>query len=95
MKNTVRVNVLDGDYIIRSERDEEQVRNVANLVNDRCLRIKEHAEGMTDKKVAILAAFDIASDYLDLAKEHDALRAEMQARLKALNDQIDATSGWE
>jgi cell division protein ZapA len=95
VKNTVRVNVLDGDYIIRSERDEEQVRNVADLVNDRCLRIKEHAEGMTDKKVAILAAFDIASDYLDLAKEHDALRAEIQARLKALNDQIDSTAGLE
>lgn len=95
MKNTVRVNVLDSDYIIRSEHGEEQVRNVADLVNDRCLRIKEHAEGMTDKKIAILAAFEIASDYLDLAKEHDSLREEIQARLKALNEQIDSTAGWE
>jgi cell division protein ZapA len=93
VKNTVTVKVLDRDYIIRSEDGEEQVRKVADMVNDRFLRIKEHAEGMTERKIAILAAFDIAGDYLNLAKEHDDLRAEIRARLKALNDQIDSTVG--
>jgi cell division protein ZapA (FtsZ GTPase activity inhibitor) len=93
VKNTVTVKVLDRDYVIRSEDGEEQVRKVADLVNERFGRIREHADGMTEKKIAILAVFDIAGDYLQLVKEHDALRAEFQARLKALNDQIDSTVG--
>jgi cell division protein ZapA len=93
VKNTVTVKVLDRDYIIRSEDNEDQVRKVADLVNKKFQRIKEHADGMTEKKIAILAAFDIAGEYLHLVKEHDALRSELQARLKALNDQIDSTVG--
>ncbi len=93
MKNTVTVKVLDRDYMIRSEDGEDQVRKVADLVNEKFQRIKEHADGMTEKKIAILAAFDIAGDYLHLVREHDALRSELQARLKALNDQIDSTVG--
>ena len=93
MKKTVTVRILDRDYAIRSDDGEEQVRKVADLVNERFEQIRIHAEGMTEKKIAILAAFDIAGDYLQLAKEYEALRAEVQSRLKALNDQIDFTVG--
>jgi cell division protein ZapA len=93
VKKTVMVRILDRDYLIRSDDGEDQVRKVADLVNERFQQVKEHADGMTEKKIAILAAFDIAGDYLHLAKEHDALRAELQSRLRALNDQIDSTVG--
>ncbi len=90
MKQTVMVKILDRDYLIRSDDGEEQVHKVADLVNERFQQIKEHADGMTEKKIAILAAFDIAGDYLHLTTKYDALRAEMQNRLRALNDQIDS-----
>lgn len=90
MKQTVMVKILDRDYLIRSDDGEEQVRKVADLVNERFHQIKEHADGMTENKIALLAAFDIAGDYLNLTRKYDALRAEMHNRLRALNDQIDS-----
>lgn len=90
MKKTVMVKILDRDYLIRSDDGEEQIRKVADLVNERFQQINEHAEGMTEMKIAILAAFDIAGDYVHLTTEYRALRAELQSRLRALNDQIDS-----
>ncbi len=90
LKKTMMVKILDRDYLIRSDDGEERVRKVADMVNERFEQIREQADGMSDKKIAILAAFDIAGDYIDLAKEHDALRVELQRRLRVLNNQIDS-----
>lgn len=93
MERPVRVRILDQEYLIRSEVGEEQVQSVARFVNDRLWAIRDGTEGLSERKTAILAAFDIASEYFQVLRERDALRAEIQKRARALNRQIDSVTG--
>jgi len=93
LERPVRVRILDQEYLIRSEVGEEQVQSVARFVNDRLWAIRDGTEGLSERKTAILAAFDIASEYFQVLRERDALRAEIQKRARALNRQIDSVTG--
>ena len=92
MERPVRVRILDHEYLIKSDEDDEYVHNIARFVNDKFREIKENMEGLSDKRTAILAAFDIASDYFQLLKERDDLAKEVQRRARSLNLQIDSVT---
>ena len=70
MRKPIRVKILESEYLIRSDDEESQVQKVAAFVNSRFTDIREHAEGLSEKKIAILAAFDIASEYLQALRRH-------------------------
>ena len=89
MKKPIRVRILDHDYLIKGDEDEAQVQRVAHFVNEKFKEVSESTEGLSERKTAILVAFDIASDYLQIMKERDSLVEEVQRRAKLLNDQID------
>ena len=93
MERTVRVRILDREYLIRSDGDEAQVQEIAAFVDRRFREIRERTEGLSDKKSAILVAFHIAGEYFQLLEERDRLVREIQDRAKALNSQIDALIG--
>jgi cell division protein ZapA len=52
--------------------------------------ISKNAEGLSERKTAILAAFDIASDYFQILKERDNLAKNIERRARALNHQIES-----
>jgi cell division protein ZapA len=56
----VKVKILDQEYLIKSEEDSEQVYRIAEYVNEKLREIKDNTEGLSDKKVAMLAALTIA-----------------------------------
>lgn len=89
MEQPIRVRILDHDYLIRSDEDEKQVQRVAEFVNERFKEIKDNAQGLSETKTAILAAFHIASEYFQALKDRDDLAKEVQDRARALNSQID------
>ena len=93
MEAPVKVKILDREFFIRSSDDEEHVHEIAEFVNNRFNEIKDNTEGLSEKGVALLAAFDIASDYFRLMKSRDALVEDIQKRAEALNCQIDSTVG--
>lgn len=90
MEKPIKVKILDHEYMVKSDEDEEQVQKIAAFLNDRFNEIRGEAEGLTEGKTAILAAFHIASDYFQLRKEHDDLVKNIQDRAKSLNYQIDS-----
>ena len=92
MEQPVRVKILDQEYLIRSEEGEEQVKRVAEFVDERFREIREHSQGLSDTKTAILAAFHIASEYFQVMKDHTDLEKDFQDRVRALNLHIDAFS---
>jgi cell division protein ZapA (FtsZ GTPase activity inhibitor) len=75
---------------VRSDEDPEQVRRIAQYVNDAFRKIMEHTEGISQKKTATLAAFHIASEYFQLLRERKNMVDELQRRSRQLNSQIDA-----
>lgn len=90
MQKPVRVKILNQEYLIRSDNDEAQIQRVAQFVNERFNDIKESTQGLSERKIAILAAFDIASEYLQQKKDRENLERDIQERARTLSFQIDS-----
>ena len=86
----VRVKILDHEYLVVSEEDEGQVYKIAEYVNQKLKEIKEKTGGLSDKKTAILAALNIASEYFQVLREHDDLLIHIRERTKSLIHDIDS-----
>jgi cell division protein ZapA len=91
LKEPVKVKILDTEYLIRSDESSEEVQRIAAFVNDKFQEITQSRSGLSEKMTAILAAFHIASDYFQLAKEREALVQGMKRKTNALIQHIDAT----
>ena len=89
----VKIKILDQEYLIQSEEDSEQVYRIAEYVNEKLREIKDNTEGLSDKKVAMLAALTIASEYFQLLKERDDLSANIRQRTKTIIYTIDSVMG--
>jgi cell division protein ZapA len=89
----IKVRILDHEYLIKSKEDEEQVHRIAEYVNDKLKEVKDNTEGLSEKKTAILAALNIASEYFQLLKEQDDLLARLRQRTESLIHNIDSVIG--
>lgn len=92
MNKPIRIRILDHEYLLRSDEDEARVNEIARFVNLKLGEIREGGGKLSEGKVAILAAFHIASDYFQVLKERDDLIRYVQDRARSLNAQIDALS---
>ena len=93
MASRVKVRILDNEYIIESELNRTEVIEVAQFVDEKCREIRSSTAGLTDKKIAILAAFEIASDYLKLLKKEDHIKDDIQKKVQAITYHIDSIIG--
>jgi cell division protein ZapA len=89
----IKVRILDSEYLIKTEEDEEWVLRIAEYVGAKLKEIQENTEGLTGKKEAILAALDIASDYFQLLRERDQRQAALRQRTETLICSIDSVMG--
>ena len=90
MEKPIRIRLLDHEYLIRSDEDEERVQDIAQFLDGKLREISKNADGLSEKKAAILAAFDIASEYFHILKERDDLVKNIERRARALNHQIES-----
>lgn len=82
-KNVVKVNILGGEYTIRTETTPEHTRAVAAYVDD---AISETMQGpmVESHKAAILAALRIAGELFEARAES----ARLTAAMRELADEI-------
>ena len=85
----VRVRIRDHEYLIRSDEGEEQVLRVADYVNNKLKEAETLTEGLSERKTAILAALQIASDYFQALKDRDEMSAKLRNRTERLMNHID------
>ena len=90
MEQPVRVRILEHEYLIKSDEDEDRVHEIAKFVNNKLLDIINNSNGLSERKIAILAAFHIANDYFQLLKERGDMVTDIQKRALLLNNQIDS-----
>jgi len=100
LSRPIKLSILGNDYLIRSDEDEQHVKEIAQFVRDKFEQISSQSDGISERKTAILAAFYIASDYFQLLKQHDEMVKRFQEReeivqsirerARKLNYQIDA-----
>jgi len=89
----IKVRILDHEYLLKSEENIEQVNEIAKYVNEKLKEIKDNTADLTEKKTAILAALNIASEYFQIVKERDELLKNIRKRTKTLLYHIDSVMG--
>jgi len=90
LEKPIRIKLLEHEYLIKSDENEEWVKNIAQYIHDKFGEIRENTEGLSETKTAIMAAFDIASEYFQLLKERDDLVENIERRAQTLNSHIDS-----
>lgn len=63
---TVRVNIFDQVYSLRSPKGEEHIRRIAEVVDERMRQISAHTTTFELSRIAVLAALNIADELQDL-----------------------------
>ena len=86
----IKVKIYNQEYIIKSEENADQLNRIADYVNDKLKEVQDHTEGLSEKKMAILVALNIASEYFQTVKERDDLLVNIRQRTEALVNNIDA-----
>ena len=85
VNETVTIKIKDREYTIRGADDKERILKVAAYVDQKLKDISGASKGLNDEKAAILAALDIAGDYLQLVKEKEDLLREINNRSQKMN----------
>ncbi len=63
---TLKVNIFDQIYSLRSPKSEEHVRQMAQIVDERMRQIAAHTTTFELSRIAVLAALNIADELQDL-----------------------------
>ena len=91
MTQPVKIRIRNQDYLLQGDGSEESILSLAQYVNDKLKEVEENTEGLSEKKTAILAALNIASEYFQVVKERDELLSSIREKTRALIQSIDST----
>jgi len=80
-KKSVTVSIRGQEYIIRTDSDEDHVKAVAGVVNERLDFLGKKSQTISTVNLMVLTLMNVTSDYLQLKEELDS----MIQRLEALN----------
>ncbi len=80
-KKSVTVTIKGQEYTIRTDSDEEHVKAVASVVNERLDFLGRKSQTISTVNLMVLTLMNVASDYLQLQME----LSSMVERLEELN----------
>ena len=83
--NKVVARIFGEDFCIKGDLAEEDIKKIAELVDYKMTEIFEKHPTLSSQKIAVLAALNIAEEYLRLEKDHK--------ELLSLMDERDLTNG--
>jgi cell division protein ZapA len=86
---SVRVDIYDQSYNLRGS-DEEQIRRLAQFVDSKMRAVAERTSTVDSLRVAVLAALNIADEYLTLREKYDAIASEYSQRALHLRSALDS-----
>ena len=90
---TVRVKILDREYLVRSRDTADDVKQVAEYVDRVAGQIRESSEGLSERQTAVLAAMHIAGEYFQALAALDNKASRESQRIKAMIYDIDSAMG--
>lgn len=95
-KNRLRVNIYGEEYNIRSDGDEEYIREVSGYVDRKMREIADKTSNKSPSRVAILAALNITDEFFKEKKKetHDISAFEKRASdiITMLDDKLSDTA---
>jgi cell division protein ZapA len=85
---SVRVEIYDQTYQLRGT-DPEYIGKLAEYVDTKMRVISQQASTVDSLRVAVLAALNIADEYLILKQKYDAIASDYQNRADQLSGALD------
>jgi cell division protein ZapA len=89
MGEKVNIKIKDKEYVVRGSDNRDQIMKVATYVDRRIKEISDSGKGLSDDKIAVLTALDIAGDYFQLLEEKKDLLAEIKRRSQRLMQRLN------
>ena len=86
---TIKVEIYDQAYTVRSDGDPDYLKHLAEYVDQRMREISSGTLTVDSRKVAILAALYIADELHQLQKMHDQADEQLAARSTECSDMLD------
>ncbi|BFN37146.1 TPA: cell division protein ZapA [Candidatus Marinimicrobia bacterium] len=89
-EKSVVLKIYGQDYPVRGKVDVEQLKRIAALVNDRMHEVGANmSSSAAVHKIAVLAAMNIAGEYLEYRDEHESLLDSVEEKSRELILTID------
>ena len=85
---SVRVEIYDQTYQLRGS-DPEYINQLSDFVDTKMRLIAQQASTVDSLRVAVLAALNIADEYLMLKRKFDAIDSDYHARAEQLSGALD------
>ena len=86
---TIRVEIYDQSYTIRSDGDPEYLKQLAEYVDQRMREIASGTLTVDSRKVAILTALYIADELHQLRKSHEQADEQLATRSSECSEMLD------
>lgn len=86
---TIKVEIYDQAYTVRSDGDPEYLKELAEYVDQRMREISSGTLTVDSRKVAILAALYIADELHQVRKMHEQADAQLATRSAECSEMLD------
>ena len=86
---TIKVEIYDQAYTVRSDGDPEYLKQLAHYVDERMREISSGTLTVDSRKVAILAALYIADELHQLRKAHEQADEQLATRSSECSEMLD------
>ena len=86
---TIKVEIYDQAYTVRSDGDPEYLKQLAEYVDQRMREISSGTLTVDSRKVAILAALYIADEFHQLRKAHEQADDQLATRSAECSELLD------
>lgn len=95
-KSPIKVHLLGKEYpIVCPQNEEHDLLIAARYLDDKMRQIRDTGRVFGAERIAVMAALNIAHEYIQMQQQNRLLSAGLSERLSAMHDKIDATSGAE
>lgn len=89
MKKQIEIKVMGQKFMVRSESSEEYINAVAGFVDQKITEIVKGSKSVASLNVAILAAMNIADEFMKYKEQKDKQVTKVEEKIKTVIELID------
>lgn len=89
MKKAIEIKVMGQKFLVRSDSNEDYVNEVAQYVDEKMNEVLKTSKSVASLNVAILAAMNIADEFLKYKNEKEQRLEKAQVKIKDIIELID------
>jgi len=88
-KESVRVEIFGTEYTLKSDTDEEHVKEIAQIVDEKMKKLAENSTIKSPSKLAVLTALNIADELYQFKDKYNKVIDNFNEKGRKLSERID------